>query len=217
VIAFEVEWVRDSETLLRALNAVLPADIALQDLAHEPEARFHPRFSASSREYQYTVLQTPQRQPLMHRYAWHVRHELQLDAMQTAAALLLGEHDFATFGHSPQGDNTVRVVFRSEWQAVSASAVQPTQIAQLALQMDGLIYTIEATAFLQHMVRRIVGMLVEVGRGALSVAEFKTSFESADLAQARTIAPPQGLILTAVRYARTTSAPAAPFQDSIPT
>jgi tRNA pseudouridine38-40 synthase len=197
VIGFEVEWARESATLLRALNAVLPADIALQDLAYEPEASFHPRFSASSREYQYTVVQTPQRQPLMRQYAWHVRHELKLDAMQTAAALLLGEHDFATFGQPPQGDNTVRVVFRSEWQ--------PLQAVQPALQMGGLIYTIEATAFLQHMVRRIVGMLVEVGRGALTVAAFKTSFESADLAQARTIAPPQGLVLTAVRYTRTTS------------
>lgn len=198
VITFDVEWMHESDVLLRALNAVLPDTIALQDLSPEPNARFHPRFSASSRVYQYTVLQTVQRQPLMRQQAWYVKHKLNLADMQAAAALLIGEHDFATFGQPPQGDNTVRQVLRSEWQAQQCAA-------QKVLQTDCLIYTIEATAFLQHMVRRVVGMLVEVGQGALTTTEFKNRFQSATLASARTLAPPQGLVLTAVRYERAIS------------
>lgn len=188
VIAFEVEWKHGVDTLLRALNARLPDDIALQSLSEESNERFHPRFSALSRRYGYTVLQTSQRQPLLRNRAWYVRHPLRLETMQAAAALLVGQHDFATFGQPPQGDNTVREVFCSEW-------------LELPAQPDILLYRIEATAFLQHMVRRIVAMLVEVGSGHLSVGQFEDNFRLADLALARTIAPPQGLVLEAVRYA----------------
>jgi len=186
VISFEVEWARSLETLLRAINAHLPEDIALQDIA--PGSEFHPRFDAFSRRYLYTVLQTAQRQPLMRNRAWYVYNRLDLSAMQTAAEFLIGEHDFATFGNPPQGENTVRVVYRSEWKH------QPQPYG------DELIYTIEATAFLHHMVRRIVAMLVEVGRGTISTKEFEERFRRADLSLAKTIAPPQGLILESVRY-----------------
>jgi tRNA pseudouridine38-40 synthase len=165
---------------------VLPGDIALQDIA--PQPGFHPRFDAVARLYIYDVLNAPQRQPLLRFRAWHVWAALDVDVMAAAAALLLGEHDFATFGQPPQGTNTVRAVLRSEWaaQPVSGGA--------------RLTYTIEANAFLQHMVRRVVGMLVEVGRGALTLAQFEAAFRAADLAQAGPLAPPQGLVLAAVRY-----------------
>jgi tRNA pseudouridine38-40 synthase len=184
VIAFTVAWSHQTETLLRALNAVLPDDIALQTLTEEPDEAFHPRFSATSRLYRYSVLQTAQRQPLMRHRAWYVRHKLDFDALQAAAALLVGEHDFATFGQPPYGENTVRRVFLSRWRQ----------------SPDILVYEIEATAFLQHMVRRIVAMLVEVGRGHLTLEQFEMNFRSATLSLARTMAPPQGLILEAVRY-----------------
>lgn len=185
VISFTVDWRHHHQALLTALNARLPDDIALQTLVEEPNDKFHPRFSAQSRSYGYTVLQTEQRQPLLRNRAWYVRSQLNADAMQAAAQLLVGEHDFATFGQPPHGENTVRFVFRSEWQT----------------QTDLLIYRIEATAFLQHMVRRIVGMLVDVGRGWLTPEQFEDRFRRADLSLAKTVAPPQGLILEAVRYA----------------
>jgi tRNA pseudouridine38-40 synthase len=108
--------------------------------------------------------------------------------MQAAADLLLGEHDCATFGKPPQGNNTVRVIMASQWTKRAAP-----------YGFD-LTYRIEATAFLQHMVRRVVGMLTDVGRGAQTVAEFEAAFREAKLAQAVTVAPPQGLTLEAVRY-----------------
>lgn len=186
VIAFDVIWRHGDAELLRALNAVLPDDIALQDIAQQPG--FHPRFDAVARLYTYNVLNAPQRQPLLRCRAWHVWSPLDRDALQAAAALLVGEHDFATFGQPPQGANTVRTVLRSEWTA------QPVSGGAL------LIYTIEANAFLQHMARRIVGMLVDVGRGALSLAQFEAAFRAADLAQTGTLAPPHGLVLAQVRY-----------------
>ncbi len=187
VIAFDVEWKHPDADLLRALNAVLPPDIALQDLNVAPA--FHPRFDAHSRLYRYTLVQAAQRQPLLWRQSWHMRGVLDLSAMQTAASLLIGEHDFATFGSPPTGTVTVREVFRSEWQ------LQPQTYGAL------LVYTVEANAFLQHMVRRMVGTLVDVGRSHLSVEQFEAAFRAADLMQAGTVAPPQGLVLEQVYYA----------------
>lgn len=186
VIAFDVIWKHADADLLRALNAVLPRDIALQDLSRQPG--FHPRFDARSRLYRYTVVQAVQRQPLLWQQSWQVRSELNLAAMQDAAGMLVGEHDFATFGSPPFGTNTVRTVMRSEWTA------QQQDYGAL------LTYRIEANAFLQHMVRRIVGMLVDVGRGVMSVQAFEAAFRAADLAQAGTVAPPQGLVLEKVHY-----------------
>jgi tRNA pseudouridine38-40 synthase len=187
VIAFELEqtaWRHSAAALLNALNATLPDDIALQSLDIEPDERFHPRFSASSRMYEYTVLTTAQRQPLLAQRVWHLRQTLDIEMMQQAARLLIGEHDFATFGQPPAGTNTVRYVFRSEWEA-----------------QDTLwVYRVQATAFLQHMVRRMVGMMVDVGRGRLSIEQFEADFQAADLTRAKTLAPPQGLVLVTVEY-----------------
>lgn len=188
VIAFNAEWQQGTATLLRAINAVLPDDIALQDLS-EAASDFHPRFSAMSRLYRYRVIQSAQRQPLLRNTSWYVRGTLLESApMEAAAAVFVGEHDFAALGQPPQGDNTVRTVYRSEWD------VQP--------QSYGLLwtYTVEANAFLQHMVRRMVWLLVAVGRGQMSLEAFETVFRSRDVAQVRGIAPPGGLTLELVRY-----------------
>jgi tRNA pseudouridine38-40 synthase len=124
----------------------------------------------------------------MWKRAWWVEQPLDLAPIQEAAALIVGTHDFATFGQPPQGVNTVRTVFTSRWTEA------PTETGAL------LWYTVEANAFLHHQVRRMVGMLIDVGRGWLTVADFEARFRSASLKQARQAAPPHGLILEAVRY-----------------
>jgi len=179
VIAFDVEWRHSDDALLNAMNANLPDDIALQDIARQPG--FHPRFDASSRIYVYQLNQALYRQPLLRYRAWHVRGELDGDAMQQAADMLLGRHDFAAFGKPPQGENTVRTVFQSQWTHETL-----------------WMYRIEADAFLQHMVRRIVGTLVDVGRGMMTLAQFEAAFKGAKLAG--TLAPPHGLTLIEVKY-----------------
>lgn len=186
VIAFDVDWKHDDAVLLRAINANLPDDIALQSISQQ--ANFHPRYDALSRRYIYHLYQSEYRQPLLEKYAWHITFELDLLDMQQAASLLIGEHDFAAFGQPPQGTNTVRHIFVSEWTQNNDENIRRYS------------YTIEATAFLYHMVRRIVGNLVEVGRGRLSVRDFEQILQDADLAKAKNLAPPHGLVLDSVRY-----------------
>lgn len=187
VVAFDLDWDHGTDRLLLAINALLPEDIVVCEVAEAPE-QFHPRFDAQARVYSYDVLETPVRQPLLLRHSWQIFGKLDAGAMQSAAGLLVGTHDFATFGHPPKGDNTVRRVHVSEWEVI------PQKLGRLHR------YHIEATAFLHHMVRRIVGLLVEVGRGTLTVEEFERAFRAADLRFARRIAPPQGLTLETVRY-----------------
>jgi tRNA pseudouridine38-40 synthase len=104
--------------------------------------------------------------------------------MEDAAGLLVGEHDFATFGSPPQGENTVRRVFRATWTR----------------QGNELRLDIEANAFLYRMVRSIVGTLVQVGKGELSVAAFGELLAAADRSLAGPTAPANGLSLEAVHY-----------------
>jgi tRNA pseudouridine38-40 synthase len=186
VIAFDITWTHSDHDLLRALNAVLPDDIALHELVQYPG--FHPRFDAMSRVYRYVIIHAEQRQPLLGRYTWHIRGILDADRMQTAANVLIGEYDFATFGAPPKGTNTVRTVMRSEW------------VIEQQPYGTRLTYWIEANAFLQHMVRRVVGMLVDVGRGMRTMQQFETAFRAVSLAKGWTVAPPQGLTLEMVRY-----------------
>ncbi|MBZ0289463.1 MAG: tRNA pseudouridine(38-40) synthase TruA [Anaerolineae bacterium] len=187
VIAFDVEWTHGEHALLRAINANLPDDIALQDIAEAPG--FHPRFDAVSRLYRYRVFQGKQRQPVMRLHTWFVRWDLNLAFMAQAARMLEGEHNFAAFGKPPQGENTVRHVYQSRWY------MQPQRTGVL------WIYNIEANAFLQHMVRRIVWHMIDVGRGKESLMDFESLFRRAQLPQEGSIAPPQGLTLEQVRYA----------------
>ncbi len=182
VIAFDADWRHEAGALLRALNATLPTDIALQSIA-VADAGFHPRFDARSRTYLYQFYSQRERQPLWDRYTWHVPVPLDGAAMRQAAAWLVGRHDFATFGQPPQGQNTVRQVFVSALEGEAR-----------------FCYRITADAFLQRMVRSIVGTLVQVGRGALTPDEFVAVFQAADRAQAGPVAPPHGLTLYAVEY-----------------
>ncbi|MCB9450339.1 MAG: tRNA pseudouridine(38-40) synthase TruA [Anaerolineaceae bacterium] len=188
VITFTVEWAHRLSDLLRAINSQLPADIALQDIREQ--SGFHPRFDAVAREYQYTLVQCGERQPLLRHRAWHIWGDLDGAAMQTAAALLAGEHDFAGFGLPPQGSKTtIRRVLRSEWSHWENP------------QGTGIIwqYTVEANAFLKHMVRRIVGLLVQVGQGQQDTAGIEAILHRAVLWEGP-VAPPHGLVLTRVRY-----------------
>jgi tRNA pseudouridine38-40 synthase len=190
VITFGVAWKHGDDILLKAINAALPNDIALQDLIRltGDAQHFNPRYDAVKRLYKYTLYVSRQRQPLLTRFAWQVYPPLNGEALHAASALLIGTHDFGAFGKPPRGDNTVRTVYRSEW-------TQQPEAFGVRWQ-----YTVEANAFLQHMVRRIVGMVVDVGRGWITLEQFETAFRSAQIDHAVTVAPPQGLVLEQVTY-----------------
>lgn len=186
VITFDAVWKHGNEALLRAINSRLPKDIALQDIRQQ--AGFHPRYDALSRTYRYRLAVVEVRQPLLTKRAWQVQHDMDVVVMQGAATCLIGEHDFAAFGNPPQGNNTMRTLFRSVWQ-----------IEQMPYGKE-YVYEVEATAFLHHMVRRLVGLQVVVGRGQISLDRFEKIFHSHDLNQNKWIAPPYGLTLTKVKY-----------------
>lgn len=171
----------------RALNAVLPRDvrvIAVEDAAPE----FHARFAARAKTYEYRIVNAPLMSAFLHRYAWHVPQPLDLDAMRTAAAPLLGTHDFAAFqGPRSRPGATERTILDVSWQ-------------------DGggfdfpLVLTITGNGFLRHMVRNIVGTLVEVGTGRQDPWRVLSVLDSRDRTQAGPTAPARGLFLTHVLY-----------------
>ncbi len=183
VIGFQVSWQHSLPELQRALNALLPADVAVLEIGPAPQG-FHPRFTAISRTYRYTVLNRPWPSPLVRRTAWHIAQELEVGRMAEASRCLVGTHDFAAFGQPPQGESTVRTVLRAEWQE----------------QRPLLTFDIEANAFLHRMVRSIVGTLVAVGSGQMSPEEFEAILHSRDRSQVKHLAPAHGLCLIGVNY-----------------
>jgi len=183
VIAFNAEWRHSLKDLQRALNAMLPADIAVLDL-DEAALDFHPRYDAVSREYLYTIYDAPVRHPLYRLNALHVAEPLDVGAMNAAAADLVGEHDFAAFGLPTAGDVTVRRMLRAECRA---------DLPLVCLEL-------EANGFLYRMVRSIVGTLLLVGRGEMTLEQFRAVMEARDRSRAGAPVPPQGLCLTRVNY-----------------
>lgn len=200
VIAVRAAWTHEVEALQRAWNAHLPPAIGIRGLEPAPEA-FHPRFSALSRVYRYSVCRpdgdepAPRRSPLTDRYALFVAQALDVGAMQAAAQLLVGEHDFATFGRPPKGDSTVRRVMRAEWQEVE-DGLPPFG----PFPGRRLIFTVEANGFLQQMVRNLVGSLLEVGTGHWSVGDLSKALAARRRSRSAPPAPPQGLVLERVTY-----------------
>ena len=186
VIAFNFEaWQHGPAALGRALNANLPNDVAVHAVA-ACDPRFHPRYSARGRRYRYTFYNQPGRAPLARRYAWQVWPPPDLAALEAASASLLGQHDFASFGTDPDGGaNTVRTVSRAAWAAAPGG---------------WLHFEIEAEAFLQHMVRALVGALRRVGLGTLTPDDFAALLAARDRARCPPPAPPQGLCLVEVLY-----------------
>ena len=183
VIAFDVNWRHGLEDLQRALNATLPADIAVLELEQTADTS-HPRYDAVSRAYHYRISNTRVRNPLMMRYALHVPQELDVDAMQRALACTIGTHDFAAFGQPTVGESTIRSMYRAEIVA------------------DGLSIGIElqANGFLYRMVRRIVGTLIPIGRGAQPLEDFGEILKAADPNRAGPAVAPNGLCLIEVNY-----------------
>jgi tRNA pseudouridine38-40 synthase len=183
VVTFSLDWRHSDTSLVKAINAKLPKDTAVDRLVRV-EAEFHPRYDASSRRYVYHIYLCPERDPLRDRYEWHVWPELDLDLLNQAAQLLLGKHDFSAFGRAMKpGASTVREVTQSRWSR----------------QGDRLDYEIEGNAFLYHMVRRIVYLLVQCARKKLTLQELGQSVETCSSLRSG-LAPAKGLVLTQVRY-----------------
>jgi tRNA pseudouridine38-40 synthase len=184
VANFLVDKEYDRHRMLRGLNALTPRDITIKEVDLVPDS-FDARRGARSRVYEYHILNRSTPSPFFLNRAWYLHQRLDVQAMREATTCLLGEHDFSSFRASGcDAVNPVRKVYRSS----------------LDPRGELLVYTIEATAFLRHMVRNIVGTLVEVGRGWRMPQAFRELLETRDRTQAGSTAPANGLFLVKVKY-----------------
>lgn len=189
VVAFDLDWQHADEELLRALNANLPADMAVRDVRISLPG-FHPRFDATSRRYRYRLFCQPVRDPLRENFAWRVWPQVDGDALQRTAALFNGQHDFAAFGTPPRaGSSSVRTVMKASWQNMD----------------DEWHFEVQANAFLYRMVRRLVFVQVAVAQGKISAEQVAVSLAGQPDGLKRSelpagLAPAHGLALVEVTY-----------------
>lgn len=175
----------DPKLIQRGLNSLLPNDIFIKSAEWAP-TDFHSRYSAKGKTYEYRLLNRPQPDVFLRSYVWHIKKELDLERMAESVSLLTGEHDFSSFKSSGSGNvNPVREIFSAQL---------------LSFEKGLLSFVFEANGFLRHMVRNIVGTVVEVGLEKIDCKDFIQIFHSRDRRKAGPKAPPQGLFLTMVHY-----------------
>lgn len=191
VIHFSSGTKMRSQQWLAALNAVLPASVAVRWSCEVPE-NFHARYSALSRSYRYTIWNGNTRRPLLARYSYHRSQALDVDEMSEACRLLPGRKDFGAFGRSPDATNPLKPGPHSSVRTMLKAACQ---------RQDALIYCdFTADAFLTGMVRRMVGTLLLVGQKRLSLEEFAAIVQRAEKTHPGSAAPSHGLCLVGVTY-----------------
>lgn len=175
------------EVIFRALNGLLPKDISVWQI-EEVDFKFHPQRDALWKTYVYYIYNYPVRNPLLRLYSWWVPEKLNITAMEECLPEIIGEKDFASFRKSGTDiKTTVRRVLdaRFYWS--------PHQKHLLAFEITG-------EGFMRYMVRNLVGALVEVGRGRLTVEDFRNILLARDRKVAPPPAPPQGLCLKYIEY-----------------
>jgi tRNA pseudouridine38-40 synthase len=189
VVAFQAETKLSPEVLRRALNAVLPPDIAVLDAADVPTG-FHPTTHAVRKRYRYMIHNGPVRDIFQRHYCWQYKFgQLDAEAMHRAATALLGTHDFSSFETTgAPRESSVRTIFDIKVEQGRG------------VDRDWITIEVEADGFLYNMVRAIVGTLVEVGRGAKGESWPGEVLRAADRRAAGRTAPPQGLFLVNVEY-----------------
>ncbi len=202
VASFDLDWSHSDDDLVRALNATLPADLAVHQ-ARMVHAKFHPRFDALYRCYRYKLFCQPLRDPIRERFAWRTWPAISGEILADIAKLFLGTHDFSGFGSptTPRG-STVRTVMKAEWYQT---------------KQDEWHFEVQADAFLYRMVRRLVFVQVAVAQGkcrhgatatvsAESIARFLADQGSAEKRSETLVtipaglAPAHGLTLIEVAY-----------------
>src|SRR5262245_31750183 len=185
VASARIQCAHDEATLHRALNATLPPAVRVFDVRVMPD-EFHARFSATGKAYEYRIWNGPVVPPTERLYTWHVPQPLDVTIMQSAAAAIPGEHDFAAFQGARSATHTsVRRLISAGWRAAP----------------DGsLVFDIAGEGFLRYMVRSLVGTLVEIGHRRRDAGDLARLLTTPDRSAAGRTAPPEGLFLVKVEY-----------------
>ena len=176
----------DSDAIEKGLNALLPDDIHVKKAERVPD-EFHARYSAIRKTYEYRILNGNSPNVFLRHYVWHIRSPLDINEMKRCLYVLKGSHDFSAFKSSGSSNtNPVRSIYRAEIQGPGKDNI--------------LRISIEADGFLRHMVRNIIGTVVEAGHGKMDMNGFREVLESKDRQSAGIKAPAQGLFLVSVHY-----------------
>ncbi len=195
VVTFVTKSSVPTENFLKALNDILPAAVRVLNVNEMP-ADFHARHSARSKTYRYRIHRGSICPPFLARYVWHYPYSLDEEAMNRAAALVVGEHDFTSFAavDPERGRDTQdgqekpvsnrRKIFSSTWHRSS----------------DELIYTVSGSGFLHHMVRNLVGTFILVGKATLQPEGVTRILEAKNRSAAGPTAPASGLYLVELEY-----------------
>jgi tRNA pseudouridine38-40 synthase len=198
VVNFKTQSELTAEEFQRAFNALLPPAIRV-NAAEEVGPDFHSRWDALAKTYRYRIFRGRVVPPFVWRYVQHDPFELDFDAMAAAARLFTGEHDFSTFAASTGSDEedrertTVRIIYSSEWLRISAADSARTSAEEW-------VYVVRGKSFMRHMVRKLVGTLVDVGRGRLTPEDVPKLIAMCDRAKSGMTMPAQGLCLESVEY-----------------
>ncbi len=187
VVSFRTRATIPTDRIPAAARGIMPRDIIVLEAFEVPDS-FHARFSATGKLYCYRILNSSIPNPFQRNYAWQVYEPLDASLMNQALQLLVGEHHFGAF------------------QAAGSSARNPVRTLyslQCERQNESIEFKLRGNGFLYHMVRNIVGTVVHVGVGKLSLEKFKEIFESRDRRQAGITAPATGLYLLEVFYENT--------------
>ena len=234
VVTFRLAAPVPAANLHRALNRILPASVRVLSCEEVPYS-FHARHSALSKTYEYRIFERRIRlapdQPALDRicppflapYAWDCRWPLSLDAMTEAAALLLGSHDFTSMAatdperslRDPEQDKSHREPDDDSPSSppIKINPVKTITLAEWSRRDDLLIFRIAGSGFLHHMVRNIVGTLVEIGRGSLAAADLTRILDARDRTAAGPTAPARGLYLVEVVYNSVTTETQGPTHE----
>lgn len=182
-ISFELDWAHHPIDLVKAVNSHLPADISVRD-AKKVDSGFHPRYDAVERKYRYQIVFLEQRDAIHERFHWRVWPKPKNSLLEEGAGIILGTHDFSRFGKPPRDDiSTTRTIYQAKWSFFENYA----------------FFTITSKAFLYHMVRRIVFLLVRLGQERFCAIDLEKSFDE-KVKLPTGIAPAHGLFLEKVNY-----------------
>ncbi len=169
--------------LAQAINYYLPKDIVVKSAKKVPK-KFHSRYSAKSKVYRYTILNNKTRSAIGRNYCHYYATDLDIEKMQKASKALIGKHDFSAFKSKSEVVSSVRTIKKME----------------IKKKGEYLFFTIEADGFLYKMVRAIVGTLLEVGRGKMTIGKFRETVKSGIRSKAGNTVPANGLCLLRVKY-----------------
>ncbi|BCB96981.1 tRNA pseudouridine synthase A [Dissulfurispira thermophila] len=195
IASFKTSSHLSADVIKRALNAVLPYDIRILD-ACDAADDFHPRYNAKSKTYVYIISNSAIISPFLYRYAWKIPHNLDIEKMKTASEFLKGRHDFSAFRASGCGaKNPVRTILN-----ISIERLNAIHLFDMHLSGNFLKIRLQADAFLRHMVRNIVGTLVEIGKGKIEPEDIKKIINSKKRNLAGPTSPAKGLFLEKVFF-----------------